>query len=153
MFDVNYVSFLCLAVGLFYLTGIIAHSLYRVDYPFLSTNNTDKTSPIPFAMAVRHYQTRNEGLPYKLVPIFCALMTIGVASHVFLEQSVLSVCILVAVAIPFYYNNAMVVGPALALADKKKTKEQQLALLRSIAKGHLLDLSGLGTAFFIVLYS
>lgn len=141
MTSLSYYAYAALYMGLGYLTGIVAYALIVFDLPATTSSPSDDKF---LQKALDHYLNRQKtNLSYKLVPIACVLLTLGVISNVFLQRcSVGSILSLVAAFLTAYNNGSNVVDPANALAEKNEDKLDEYAVLKGVTRGHLVDLVG-----------
>jgi hypothetical protein len=129
--------------GVSYLQAMCLFSLFAVDLPARSND------PEAVQKALAYYRDRNEEISYKVVPVFCVLLTAGILANVVLHRDLSSLGLLGAAFGTAYNNGTNVVDPANSLAT---TKEKEDQVLSQVLKGHAIDVFGFSALFLGVLF-
>ena len=123
--------------GLTYLQGMVLYAWTMVDLRGDQAN------------ALAHYQSRKNHVSYKVVPVACICLTVGVFSNVWFRSADAVSLAQLAIAFGTVFNNGTnVVDPANSLKEQKGHEGEILSRVR---KGHLVDILGF-TALFAGLF-
>ena len=146
-----------LYTGIFYLQSKVSYSLLKYDLPATSScssetansNHARSTSPQQQAALDYYCNRKTTDLSYKVVPVACILLTVGVLANVFLDGSLGNYVTLLASLLTAYNNGQNVVNPANALAADAKGDKQEdvLKVLKGITRGHWIDFMGFTVIF------
>eukprot|EP00568_Trieres_chinensis_P004284 CAMPEP_0183299950 /NCGR_PEP_ID=MMETSP0160_2-20130417/6529_1 /TAXON_ID=2839 ORGANISM="Odontella Sinensis, Strain Grunow 1884" /NCGR_SAMPLE_ID=MMETSP0160_2 /ASSEMBLY_ACC=CAM_ASM_000250 /LENGTH=145 /DNA_ID=CAMNT_0025462279 /DNA_START=38 /DNA_END=475 /DNA_ORIENTATION=- len=132
--------------GYAFLSTNVAYGLFSYDLPARSSENKAAKKA-----ALGHYASRKTTLPYKVLPVFCVSLFGGLAANAYQRRDVASL-VAFAVAFPTMMNNGgRVLSPLMQLANKKESDE--LKVLASVFKGHVIDIVGMVAMLGLTLYA
>jgi hypothetical protein len=110
----------------------------------------DLKSKLGDAEAVSYYKSRKHNTSYKIVPIACGCLSVGLFGNIWIRCadwiSLGQLCVAFGTA---YNNGTNMVDPANSLAEKKAHESE---ILSRIAKGHVIDVLGFTLLFLGLLF-